>query len=108
MAQTMINFRMDLDDKISLEAVCEKLGMSVSTAFKIFAKKMIREHAQKGNCVLFSTHVLDTAEELCDKVIIIRKGKVVCFDTVENLKNKYGGASLEDSYLNIVGDIDEK
>lgn len=43
MAQTMINFRMDLDDKISLEAVCEKLGMSVSTAFKIFAKKMIRE-----------------------------------------------------------------
>ena len=45
-----------------------------------------------------------TAEELCDKVIIIRKGKVVCFDTVENLKKKYGGLSLEDSYLNIVGD----
>jgi DNA-damage-inducible protein J len=43
MAQTMINFRMDLEDKISLESVCEKLGMSVSTAFKIFAKKMIRE-----------------------------------------------------------------
>ena len=43
MAQTMINFRMELDNKISLEAVSKKLGMSVSTAFKIFAKKMIRE-----------------------------------------------------------------
>ena len=38
------------------------------------------------------------------EVAIIRKGKVVCFDTVENLKKKYGGLSLEDSYLNIVGD----
>lgn len=81
-------------------------GLDPQSAYRL--KKMIREHAQKGNCVLFSTHVLDTAEELCDKVIIIRKGKVVCFDTVENLKNKYGGVSLEDSYLNIVGDIDEK
>ena len=77
-------------------------GLDPQSAFRL--KKMIREHAQNGNCVLFSTHVLDTAEEICDKIIIIRKGKVVCFDTVENLKKKYGGLSLEDSYLNIVGD----
>ena len=77
-------------------------GLDPQSAFRL--KKMIREHAEKGNCVLFSTHVLDTAEEICDKIIIIRKGKVVCFDTVENLKKKYGGLSLEASYLNIVGD----
>ncbi len=77
-------------------------GLDPQSAYRL--KKMIREHADNGNCVLFSTHVLDTAEELCDKVIIIRKGKVVCFDTVENLKKKYGGSSLEDSYLKIVGD----
>ena len=77
-------------------------GLDPQSAYRL--KKMIREHADNGNCVFFSTHVLDTAEELCDKVIIIRKGKVVCFDTVENLKKKYGGLSLEDSYLNIVGD----
>lgn len=81
-------------------------GLDPQSAFRL--KKMIREHAQQGNSVLFSTHVLDTAEEICDKVIIIRKGKVVCFDTVENLKNKYGGLSLEDSYLNIVGDGNEQ
>ena len=81
-------------------------GLDPQSAFKL--KKMIREHAENGNCVLFSTHVLDTAEEICDKIIIIRKGKVVCFDTVENLKKKYGGLSLEASYLNIVGDGNEK
>ena len=77
-------------------------GLDPQSAFRL--KKMIREHAENGNCVLFSTHVLDTAEEICDKIVIIRKGKVVCFDTVENLKKKYGGLSLEASYLNIVGD----
>lgn len=80
-------------------------GLDPQSAYRL--KKMIREHAKKGNCVFFSTHVLDTAEELCDRIIIIRKGKVVCFDTVINLKKKYGGASLEESYLNIVGDIDD-
>lgn len=77
-------------------------GLDPQSAFRL--KKMIKEHAEKGNTVLFSTHVLDTAEEICDKIIIIRKGKVIGFDTIENLKKKYGGLSLEASYLNIVGD----
>ncbi|MEE1281617.1 MAG: ABC transporter ATP-binding protein [Acutalibacteraceae bacterium] len=46
-------------------------GLDPQSAYRL--KKMIREHADNGNCVFFSTHVLDTAEELCDKVIIIRK-----------------------------------
>ena len=43
MCQTMVNFRMDTDDKVALEALCGKLGLTLSTAFKIFAKKMLRE-----------------------------------------------------------------
>lgn len=43
MYQTMVNFRMDTDDKVALEALCEKLGLTLSTTFKIFAKKMLRE-----------------------------------------------------------------
>ena len=80
-------------------------GLDPQSAYKL--KQMIREHASKGNCVLFSTHVLDTAQELCDKVAIIRKGKIVCFDTVDNIKKKYGGTTLEESYLNIVGDTND-
>lgn len=39
-----VNFRMDSDLKKSMEALCEELGMSMTTAFTIFAKKMTREH----------------------------------------------------------------
>ena len=43
MAQVLVNFRMDQDDKIGMEEVCQELGMSMTTAFNIFAKKMLRE-----------------------------------------------------------------
>jgi len=43
MAQTMVNFRMDEDLKKSMEETCRDLGLSMTTAFTIFAKKMTRE-----------------------------------------------------------------
>ena len=43
MAQVLVNFRMDEDDKKGMEEVCKELGMNMSTAFTIFAKKMRRE-----------------------------------------------------------------
>lgn len=43
MAQVLVNFRLDEEDKKGMEEVCRDLGMSMSTAFTIFAKKMRRE-----------------------------------------------------------------
>ena len=43
MAQTMVNFRMDADLKRSMEKVCSDMGLSMTTAFTIFAKKVSRE-----------------------------------------------------------------
>ena len=43
MAQVLVNFRLDEEDKKGMEEVCKELGMSMSTAFTIFAKKMRRE-----------------------------------------------------------------
>lgn len=43
MSQVLVNFRLDEEDKRGMEAVCHELGMSMSTAFTIFAKKMSRE-----------------------------------------------------------------
>ena len=43
MSQVLVNFRMDSEDKTGMEAVCKELGMNMSTAFNIFAKKMRRE-----------------------------------------------------------------
>ena len=45
MAQTTVSIRMDEDLKKSMEHTCQELGMNMTTAFTIFAKKMTREHA---------------------------------------------------------------
>ncbi|MBO4859411.1 MAG: type II toxin-antitoxin system RelB/DinJ family antitoxin [Treponema sp.] len=43
MAQSMINIRMDTDEKKSFEEVCNQLGLTITAAFKMFAKKVVRE-----------------------------------------------------------------
>ena len=44
MSTTLINFRLDTQLKKNMEALCEELGMNMTTAFTIFAKKMVKEH----------------------------------------------------------------
>ncbi len=65
-------------------------------------KKLMREHANKGNVVFFSTHVLEVAEKICDKIAIIDKGKIIYVGTIEELKkNSKTNTSLEESFLKI-------
>ena len=45
-------------------------GLDPNAAYEL--KKMMREHADEGNCVFFSTHVLEVAEKLCDNIIMIK------------------------------------
>ena len=61
-------------------------------------KEMMREHCQRGGSIFFSTHVLDVAEKLCDKVAIIKNGKLVVTGSMEEVKGK---ASLEDVFLEL-------
>ena len=65
-------------------------------------KEMMREHCKHGNTVFFSTHVLEVAEKLCDRVGIINKGKLVFVGTFEEMQNKFKeNKSLEDLFLEI-------
>ena len=65
-------------------------------------KEMMREHCKNGNTVFFSTHVLEVAEKLCDRVGIINKGKLVFVGTYDEMKNKFKeNKSLEDLFLEI-------
>lgn len=83
------------------------LGLDPQSAFEL--KKMMREHADAGNSVLFSTHVLEVAEKLCDKVVIIRKGEIQFEGSLDSLKAKYEpGASLEEIFLRLTGEHQAK
>lgn len=63
-------------------------------------KEMMREHADKGNTVFFSTHVLEVAEKICDRVAIINKGKIIFCGTLEEMKQHFkNNSSLEKMFL---------
>ncbi len=65
-------------------------------------KEMMREHAKSGKTVFFSTHILEVAEKLCDRVGIINKGKLVFVGTLEEMKEKFKeNGSLEELFLEI-------
>ena len=61
-------------------------------------KDMMREHCDAGGAIFFSTHVLEVAEKLCDKVAIIKQGRLVKVGTMEEVK---GDDSLEDVFLEL-------
>ena len=52
-------------------------------------KEMMREHADKGNTVFFSTHVLEVAEKICDRVAIINKGKLIIQGTLDQIREHF-------------------
>ncbi len=64
-------------------------------------KEMMREVCDNGGAIFFSTHVLEVAEKLCDKVAIIKGGKLIRSGTIEEVK---GDDSLEEVFLELEGE----
>ena len=64
-------------------------------------KNIMRAHADKGNVVFFSTHVLDMAEKICDRIGIINKGRLVMTGDLDDIKAAKGDESLEDIFLSV-------
>jgi len=65
-------------------------------------KGLMHEHCDNGGAIFFSTHVLEVAEKICDKIAIIKEGKLVVSGTMDEVK---GTSSLEDVFLELEGDV---
>ena len=72
------------------------VGLDPKAAFKL--KEMMREHCDNGGAIFFSTHVLEVAEKLCDKVAIIKQGRLIKSGTMEEVR---GDESLEEVFLEL-------
>ena len=72
------------------------VGLDPKAAFQL--KEMMREHCDRGGAIFFSTHVLEVAEKLCDKVAIIKQGKLIKAGTMDEVK---GDESLEEVFLEL-------
>ncbi|MDC0762416.1 MULTISPECIES: ABC transporter ATP-binding protein [Brevibacillus] len=75
-------------------------GLDPKSSFTL--KEMMREHADSGRSVFFSTHVLEVAEKLCDRVGIINKGKILFSGTFAELREHFqSDVSLESLFLEL-------
>ena len=73
-------------------------GLDPTSSFQI--KECMREHANNGNIVFFSSHVIEVVEKICDKICIINHGKLECVHSLKDLKEQ--NISLEELYLKYV------
>lgn len=67
-------------------------------------KMEMRAHCDAGNTVFFSTHVLEVAEKLCDRIGIINHGKLIAVGTLDELRSGERGESLEQLFLELTGE----
>ena len=77
------------------------VGLDPESAFIL--KQMMRNHVKAGNTVFFSTHVMEVAEKICDRIGIINKGKLEFAGTVDQLRKLSGRGSLEELFLEVTG-----
>ena len=72
------------------------VGLDPKAVFDI--KNIMKQMAKEGKTIFFSTHILDVAEKLCDRVAIIKNGKIVKIGEMKEIK---GDTSLEEVFLEL-------
>ena len=65
---------------------------------------IIEEHQQKGATVIMVTHQMEEVERLCDRVVLLKDGSAYAYGTVNEIKKKHGGKSLNDIFLSVYAD----
>lgn len=76
-------------------------GLDPQAAYDL--KQLMKKHAAKGKTVIFSTHNLDTAQQLCDELAILKKGVLIYNGSVQDLLDQNNDESLEEIYLKMAG-----
>lgn len=74
-----------------------------TSGLDILASKVIldfiKEEKKKGKCILYSTHYMEEAENICDRIILMHKGRIITVDTKENIEKKTNTTNLRDAFF---------
>ena len=66
-------------------------------------REIIRRLRSEGRCVLFSSHVMQEVSALCDRIVVIARGRVVAFGTPDELRARAGTENLEEAFVAVIG-----
>jgi ABC-2 type transport system ATP-binding protein len=67
--------------------------------------QLARRFNSEGKTLIFTTHYMEEADEVCDRVAVMNEGKMVALDAPSKLKEKAGGISLEDAFIRLTGEM---
>ena len=84
---------------VILDEPTNGLDVMATRATRTFLKQLKRE----GRCVLFSSHIMQEVAALCDRIVVIAKGRVVADESPEALRAQTGAANLEDAFVQLIG-----
>lgn len=84
-------------------------GLDPNSIYQV--KECMKQHAEKGNIVFFSSHLIDIVEKLCDRIAIIKQGKIVCVKTLKEIEEMYdvngNQLTLEEFYMQTISENSE-
>ena len=76
-------------------------GLDVMTTRGL--RDFLRQLRGEGRCVIFSSHIMQEVAALCDRIVIISKGKVMAQGTADELREQFGEQNLEDAFVKAIG-----
>lgn len=76
-------------------------GLDPNSIFQV--KECMRRHAEEGNMVFFSSHIIDVVERICDRIAIIKKGHILCVKSIKEIEEI---CPLEEFYMKMINDDD--
>ena len=68
----------------------------------------IKEERNKGKCIIYSTHYMEEAENICDRVVLINKGKVIETGTPKEILSKTKTTNLRDAFFSLIGGLKDE
>jgi sodium transport system ATP-binding protein len=84
---------------VILDEPTNGLDVMTTRALRAFLKQLRAD----GHCVLFSSHIMQEVAALCDRIVVIAKGRVVAQGTADELRTLTGEANLEDAFVKVIG-----
>jgi sodium transport system ATP-binding protein len=84
---------------VILDEPTNGLDVMATRAMREFLKRLKSE----GRCVLFSSHIMQEVAALCDRIVVIARGKVVADESPDALRAQTGEANLEDAFVKLIG-----
>ena len=66
-------------------------------------REFLKQLKAEGRCVIFSSHIMQEVAALCDRIVIISKGRVMAQGTADELREQFGEQNLEDAFVKAIG-----